>query len=520
MAKDKTDLNVLIILDGWGINPDRKGNAFALAETPFLDMLENQYQCSKLESSGEAVGLPPNTMGNSEVGHMNIGAGRKVFQDLVRINQAISDKTFFENTKFLNLFDKIKAKNGALHLFGLLSNGGVHGHIDHIFALIDMAKSSGIKNLFIHPIMDGRDTGPKSGLKFLQSLQDYLDNKQYGRIASIVGRYYAMDRDTRWDRVEKAYRLYTEPGSDFADDPVMVVKNSYEAGKTDEFIEPVSIRNNSEDIDNIVKDDDGIIFFNFRADRAKEITRAFTQPDFTEFKRIQIKLAGFVCMTQYDEHFDLPAAFEPLALTNVFGEVISNQGLSQLRLAETEKFAHVTYFFNGGNEKILKNEERVLIPSPRDVATYDEKPEMSAFKIAEAAIENINKDKFSLIVINFANMDMVGHTGILDAAVQACKVVDKALEKVVKKVWEKGGTAFITADHGNSEQMIADNGEPHTTHTLNPVKFIAAGEKFKKSNRNNTEMSDGILGDIAPTILKNMDINIPTEMTGQILIKF
>jgi 2,3-bisphosphoglycerate-independent phosphoglycerate mutase len=508
------NLNALIILDGWGINPAKKGNAVAIAETPFIDMLSKSYPSSELACSGGAVGLPDSTMGNSEVGHMNIGAGRKVFQDLVRINQAIADKTFFENQKFTDLLGKVKKQGKSIHLFGLLSDGGVHSHIEHVFALIDLVHESGVKNLFIHPIMDGRDTSPTSGIGYVKQVQEYLLKKQFGRIASICGRYYAMDRDTRWDRVEQAYRLYTEESSNFSSDPVQAVQSAYDKGETDEFIKPVSIRDNPDDTENIVKEQDGIIFFNFRADRAKEITKAFTQTDFAEFQRKKVELSGFVCMTQYDESFHLPAAFEPLTLTNVLGEIISNKDLSQLRLAETEKFAHVTYFFNGGSEKVLKGEERVLIPSPRDVATYDQKPEMSAIEIAKTAVENIDKNKFSFIVINFANMDMVGHTGIITAAVKACETVDQALKIVVEKIWAVNGTVFVTADHGNSEQMIADGGEPHTTHTLNPVKFIATGERFK----NLKLRKKGILGDIAPTILENMDISKPEEMTGESLV--
>jgi 2,3-bisphosphoglycerate-independent phosphoglycerate mutase len=514
MGENIRNPNVLIILDGWGINPSEKGNAVAIAKTPFIDMLIKHYPCCRLLCSGEAVGLPDNTMGNSEVGHMNIGAGRKVFQDLVRINKAIADKTFLKNKKISGLLNKVKDKNKSVHLFGLLSDGGVHSHIDHIFALIDMIDVSKVKNLYIHPIMDGRDTSPTSGIGFVQQVQDYLKKKQFGKIASICGRFYAMDRDTRWDRVEQAYRLYTEDCKSYLKDPVRAVKESYDAGITDEFIKPVSIKDDLGTEDNIVKDGDGIIFFNFRADRAKEITRAFIQNNFTEFERKKIELSGFVCMTQYDATFDLPVAFEPLSLTNVLGEIISNNDISQLRLAETEKFAHVTYFFNGGSEKVLKGEERILIPSPRDVATYDLKPEMSALKIASTAVEQIETDKFSFIVINFANMDMVGHTGILDAAVKACETVDQALKLVVEKIWDKGGTAFITADHGNSEQMIAKDGAPHTTHTLNPVRFIAAGKEFKS-----LKLKDGILGDIAPTILQNMDIGIPDEMSGTSLIE-
>ncbi len=510
----ENNLNVLIILDGWGINSSKENNAVAIAKTPFIDELTKNYPNCKLLCSGDAVGLPDNTMGNSEVGHMNIGAGRKVYQDLVRINKAIDDKTFFENKKILDLLTKVKKKNSSVHLFGLLSDGGVHSHIDHVFALIDMIQSSEVENLYIHPIMDGRDTSPTSGIEFIQKVQDYLKQKQFGKIASICGRFYAMDRDTRWERVEKAYKLYTNGSENSFNDPISAIQNAYDEGITDEFIKPVTIKDFPDSIPNIVKDNDGIIFFNFRADRAKEITRAFTQVDFDEFEREKIELSGFVCMTQYDSTFDLTAAFEPLSLTNVLGEIISKNGIQQLRLAETEKFAHVTYFFNGGSEKILKKEERILVPSPRDVATYDLKPEMSALKIASKAIESIETDKFLFIVINFANMDMVGHTGILEAAVKACETVDQSLQQVVEKIWEKNGTAFITADHGNSENMITKNGEPHTTHTLNPVKFIAAGKKFK-----NLKLRDGILGDIAPTILENMDIGIPEEMTGKSLIK-
>jgi len=511
----KNTLSALIILDGWGINLNKDGNAVALANTPFIDMLSDNYPCSRLACSGEAVGLPDNTMGNSEVGHMNIGAGRKVFQNLVRINKAISDKTFLKNKAFQNLINKVKNNNKSLHLFGLLSDGGVHSHISHLFALVDMAYDAGIKNLFIHPIMDGRDTSPTSGINFTRQIQDYITKKQFGKIASICGRYYAMDRDTRWDRIEKAYNLYIGKSSTYCNDPIQAIKNSYEAGITDEFLEPIIIKENSTDNNSIVKENDGIIFFNFRADRAKEITRAFTEKEFTEFTRERIELSGFVCMTQYEESFNLPVAFEPVTLTNVLGEIISNNGLSQLRLAETEKFAHVTYFFNGGSEIVLKGEERILIPSPRDVATYDLKPEMSALKISQTAVENIEKNKFSFIVINFANMDMVGHTGILDAAITACETVDQALRMVVEKIWEKGGAAFITADHGNSEQMISEDGSSHTTHTLNPVKFITAGQKLKTCKLK----ANGILGDIAPTILHHMDISQPAEMTGRSLIE-
>ncbi len=514
MKSDKSrSLNVLIILDGWGEAGPSDGNAVALADTPFLDRLETKYPVARLLCSGEAVGLPGNTMGNSEVGHMNIGAGRKVYQDLVRINRAIVDKTFFKNQAILDLLNRVKDKNSSVHLFGLLSDGGVHSHIDHLFALMDMAHNSKIKNLYIHPIMDGRDTSPTSGIEYIKKVENHIKKIKFGQIATVCGRFYAMDRDTRWDRVEQAFKLYTSGSEHCFDDPVKAVQASYDAGITDEFIKPTAICSAPCSKNIVVEDNDGIIFFNFRADRAKEITRAFTQNNFSEFKRKKPALSGFVSMTRYDADFNFRAAFEPVTLENVMGQVISSQGLNQLRLAETEKFAHVTYFFNGGSEKILKGEERILIPSPRDVATYDLKPEMSALKIASTALDNIEAGKFDFIVINFANMDMVGHTGILKAAVKACETVDKALETVVEKIWEKGGNAFITADHGNSEEMLTKDGKPHTTHTLNPVKFIAAGSRFT-----GLKLKNGILGDIAPTILHSMDIDIPVEMTGKSLL--
>ncbi len=508
-------VNILMILDGWGINEDTYGNAVAQADTPFLDFLTDHFPNSRLSCSGEAVGLPNGTMGNSEVGHMNIGAGRKVFQSFVRINRAIEDKSFFSIKALSDIMDKAVSNGRSIHMIGLLSDGGVHSHISHLFALIDMAKQKSAENVFIHPILDGRDTSPTSGADYIKKLEQYCAENQCGKIADIVGRYWAMDRDTRWDRVEKAYRLFTNAEGIISDNPVKAVQQSYEAGKTDEFIEPVVIRTGGNDgAGPVIRDGDAVIFFNFRADRAREITRAFTQADFTEFSRgRKIDLAGFVCMTMYDEHFDLPVAFPPLHLDNILGQVLSLNNIAQLRIAETEKFAHVTYFFNGGDEKIFKGEERILIPSPRDVATYDEKPEMSAVKVAETACEKIKSGKFQFIVLNFANMDMVGHTGILKAAVKACETVDRCVEKVVKAIWETGGTAVITADHGNSEQMIADDGSPHTAHTLNPVRMILAGHDYKKKN-----LEDGILGDIAPTVLKILNIEQPADMTGKCLI--
>lgn len=506
-------VNILMILDGWGIRDEKQGNAFAQANTPFLDFLAKNFPNCKLLCSGSAVGLPEGTMGNSEVGHMNIGAGRKVLQDFVRINKAIEDQSFFKTPALSDLMTRVSNTKKSLHLMGLLSDGGVHSHISHLFALIDMAKQNNVEHLFIHPILDGRDTSPTSGIDYIKQLQAWLDKHQYGKIATIVGRYWAMDRDTRWDRVEKAYKLFTKAVGVTEQDPVCAVQNAYDSDQTDEFIAPVFLGQNPSQ-NGVIQDGDGLVFFNFRADRAKEITRAFTESGFNEFPREKkIDLAGFVCMTQYDETFDLPVAFAPQHLDHVLGEILSQNNISQLRIAETEKYAHVTYFFNGGDEKIFAKEERILIPSPRDVATYDEKPQMSAFEVADTACEQIRSGVFQFIILNFANMDMVGHTGILEAAVKGCETVDKCVQKVVEAIWETGGFALVTADHGNSEQMIAEDGSAHTAHTLNPVRLILADDKVKAK-----KMKDGILGDIAPTILKLLNIEQPPQMTGTSLI--
>ena len=508
MNTTEKNVNALIILDGWGYNPETEGNAVALAPTPFLDMLEKEFPLCRLAASGEAVGLPEGTIGNSEVGHMNIGAGRQVLQELVRINRAVESGTFFENPVILDLMNKVKTKGKSLHLIGLLSDGGVHSHINHLFALVKTARMQGIENLYIHPVLDGRDTPPKSGIHYLESLQSFLFEQGLGKVATLCGRFWAMDRDTRWDRVEKAFRLYTRAEGRDETDPAEALRALYEEGRTDEFIEPVAI-----DPETTITDGDGILFFNFRADRARELTRAFTEKGFDEFNvQDRPDLSGFVSMTRYDEHFDIPAAFMPQQLENILGEVLSRNGIRQLRLAETEKFAHVTYFFNGGDEKVFDGEERILIPSPREVSTYDLKPEMSALQVADTAVEKIESGEFDFLVINFANMDMVGHTGVMEAAVKACETVDSALQKVVRAIWNTGGTAVVTADHGNSEKMIDHDGSPYTAHTLNPVNLIIAGERFK-----NIRLKDGILGDIAPTILKILGKEQPREMTGDAL---
>ncbi len=510
MTSDQNAVHILMILDGWGINPKSQGNAFALADTPFLDgLIASSPRCS-LACSGLAVGLPEGTMGNSEVGHMNIGAGRRVLQDLVRINAAIEDQSFFDNPVLKSAMETVAQKKTSLHLMGLLSDGGVHSHMTHLFALMDMARQMGVKKLFIHPILDGRDTPPTSGITYIRQLTGHIQAHGYGKIASITGRYWAMDRDTRWDRVQKAYNLFTKGTGNRAGNPEQAVQAAYDQKETDEFVSPVFIQDDKDPDSGLIRDADGLVFFNFRADRAKEITRAFTEKNFKEFDvSRRPDLSAFVCMTRYDEHFDLPVAFGPQKLTKIFGQILSEHNIPQLRIAETEKYAHVTYFFNGGDEAVFEGEERELIPSPRDVATYDEKPSMSAFEVADKACELIRSKKFKFVVLNFANMDMVGHTGILEAAIKGCEAVDACAKKVAEAIWETGGTAFITADHGNSEQMIAEDGSPHTAHTTNPVNFIVAGKGFETIT-----LKDGVLGDIAPTILKALKIEQPEEMTG------
>ncbi|MEH0018833.1 MAG: 2,3-bisphosphoglycerate-independent phosphoglycerate mutase [Desulfobacter sp.] len=511
MASETHPVHILMILDGWGINTEARGNAVSAARLPFLDRLGKEFPQGQLKCSGLDVGLPEGTMGNSEVGHMNIGAGRVVPQDFVRINTAVKDTSFFDNPVLVKAMAGVKAGGRALHLMGLLSDGGVHSHISHLFALMEMAKTAGIEELYIHPILDGRDTSPTSGITYIEQVEEKIRTLGTGKIATLVGRYWAMDRDTRWERVKKAFDLYTQGEGRIANSPVQAVRDAYDRDETDEFITPVFL---GKDDQGTIRNGDGLIFFNFRADRAKEITRAFMEKEFTAFdRRTRPELSSFVCMTQYDETFALPVAFSPQRLTGILGEVLSKQGLSQLRIAETEKYAHVTYFLNGGDETIFDNEERILIPSPRDVATYDHKPAMSAVEVAEKACEQIRSGKFHFIVLNFANMDMVGHTGVFDAAVEACETVDACVQQVVEAIWETGGTAFITADHGNSEQMIATDGSPHTAHTLNPVRFILAGEQFRQ-----TQVRNGRLGDIAPTILKIMGIHQPEEMTGKSLL--
>ena len=506
---------VLMILDGWGIGKLNDSNAIFEAKTPCLDRLKDEYPTTQLICSGPSVGLPEGIMGNSEVGHLNIGAGRIVYQDLLRIDNAISDGSFYENTVFLNLMSQLKNNKKSLHLIGLLSDGGVHSQFSHLLALLDLAKKAGVKRLYVHPILDGRDTPPDSGVKYLEKLIQYMGKIEYGQITTLCGRYYAMDRDNRWDRVERAYRLYTLGQGQGFHDPIDAIKKAYEKGETDEFVQPIVIMDSNQKPVARVSDGDGIIFFNFRADRARELTRAFTHTDFNGFERGKAPgLSGYVCMTLYDETFDLPMAFTPVHLSQILGAVVSQKGLKQLRIAETEKYAHVTYFFNGGEETSFSGEDRCLVDSPRDVPTYDYKPEMSVYMVTEELLKRLTSDRYDFIVVNFANMDMVGHTGVKKAAMAACEAVDACVAKVVNQVLAQNGFLIITADHGNAETMLDEEGHVHTAHTTNPVPLILVG-----SDRRDHKLNQGILGDIAPTVLELMGISQPEEMTGKSLLK-
>ena len=496
----------LIIMDGFGLTNGTLGNAIRAAGTPRLDQFFREYAHTTLRASGLDVGLPDGQMGNSEVGHTNIGAGRVVFQDLPRITKAISDGTFFENPAYNRAMDDCLEKGTSLHLMGLLSDGGVHSHLDHLFALLKMAKNKGLEKVYIHALLDGRDVSPTSGADFVAQTVEQCRSIGVGKIATVMGRYYAMDRDKRWDRVEMAYdaMVYGE-GSTFNPVPVAAVKDSYAAGVTDEFVEPVVC-----DRDGTISDNDSVIFFNFRPDRAREITRTLVDPDFDGFTRQFFPLT-FVCNTEYDASMpNVEVAFPRVSVNNGLGEYLSQMGLTQLRIAETEKYAHVTFFFNGGSETVFPGEDRVLVPSPK-VATYDLQPEMSALEVTDKCVERIESGAYDVIILNFANCDMVGHTGVYEAAVKAVETVDTCVGRVVDATMKMGGIAMITADHGNAEQMEEPDGSPMTAHTTNPVPFIlcGAGTELRK---------DGRLADIAPTILDVMGLACPPEMDGKTLI--
>ncbi len=500
---------LLMILDGFGLSDNADFNAVKNAFTPNMDAYFKNYPNSKLTASGEAVGLPEDQMGNSEVGHLNIGAGRIVYQDLTRITKAINNGSFFENNILNKAITVSESNNSSLHLMGLLSDGGVHSHIEHLFALLELAKRRNFKNVYVHCFLDGRDTPPDSGKGYLVKLSDFISEKGIGKIASVMGRFYAMDRDKRWERIEKAYNVLVKGENLTEKTPVEELESRYLQGETDEFVQPFLT-----DEKGIIKEKDSVIFFNFRADRARELSIALNDKNFNKFDiSNRPEISYYATMTQYDETFDFPVAFPQEKLKNILGEIISLKNFKQLRIAETEKYAHVTYFFNGGDEKPFKGEDRVLIPSPKEVKTYDLKPEMSAYLVTDEVLKRIDSDKYEFIVLNFANPDMVGHTGIYEAAVKAVETVDTCVGKIVDKVLEQGGAVLLISDHGNCEQMRDENGSPHTAHTTNPVPFI-----FISKLNNKVTLKEGILADIAPTVLSLMGIPKPFEMTGKELI--
>jgi 2,3-bisphosphoglycerate-independent phosphoglycerate mutase len=509
---------VLIILDGWGINKNLKQNpATLLADTPNYDKLIKKYSNIEINASGKDVGLPEGLMGNSEVGHLNIGAGRIVYQDISRIDKAIEEKTVEHNPKFQKLLKYLKQSGKNLHLMGLLSDGGVHTHIRHLFGFLDIFKQAGIENIYIHPFLDGRDTPPKSGIFFIKQLEQKLKHIGVGKIASVMGRYYAMDRDNRWERVKKAYdALVFGRGEAYFKNAEEAVTESYNNSVTDEFMEPVVIVDDQNIPVAPISDEDAVLFFNFRGDRAREITRAFVDKDFNSFEKDNNLNVKFFCLKEYAKTIDASVIFEHIKLDNILSEVLSENNLKQLRIAETEKYAHVTFFFNGGVEKEYLGEDRVLIPSPK-VATYDLQPEMSAFEVKDTVIEKIKQEKYDVIILNFANPDMVGHTGILPAAIKAVEVVDTCIGEVIDAVNQVNGVTFITSDHGNAEIMTDEKtGGSFTAHTTNKVPFICIDDK---KNRILTNRPDVKLADIAPTILDVLEIKQPDEMTGKSLLE-
>ena len=509
--KDK--LTMLMILDGFGDNPNKDGNAIKLAKTPNIDKLMKKYTNVDIETSGLAVGLPEGQMGNSEVGHTNIGAGRVVYQELTRITKSIEDGDFFTNPEFIAAIENCKKNNSKLHILGLVSDGGVHSHNRHLYGLLEMAKRRDFENVYVHCFLDGRDTPPASAENYIIKLQEKMAEKEIGKIASISGRFYAMDRDKRWERVKKCYDAIVKGEGNKAGSAVKAIEDNYQKEVFDEFIEPTLICNGNEPIATIGKND-SVIFFNFRPDRAREITRALVDNEFDGFETEKNLNLHYVCFTNYDETMpNVHIAFKKEALENTFGEYISKKGYTQLRIAETEKYAHVTFFFNGGEEKQYEGEDRILVSSPK-VETYDMKPEMSAYEVTEKVLEAIKSDKYDTIILNYANTDMVGHTGSLEAAIKAAETVDECVGKVVKLVEEKQGNILITADHGNAEQMIDyKTGEPHTAHTTNPVPLILVTSNTKLKLK-----TGGKLADLAPTMLELMNLEKPEEMIGTSLL--
>ena len=498
---------VLLILDGFGIGAHDKGNAVYAASTPRLDRIFSENPHTELSASGLDVGLPDGQMGNSEVGHMNLGAGRVVFQDLPRISLAVENGSFFENEAYLRAVRTARARGKSLHLLGLLSDGGVHSHIEHLYALIEMAKRAGLKSVYIHAFLDGRDVPPKSGSGYVRALRDKCAFLGCGSIATLQGRFYAMDRDKRWDRLQRAYNALVRGEGRKASDPAQAVEDSYADGVTDEFVEPVICDGNG-----VIRPGDSVIFFNFRPDRAREMTWALTghMPEGAEMDTVPLDLT-YVCTTQYDEALPLPVAFPPERIERTFGEYIASLGLKQLRIAETEKYAHVTFFFNGGVEKTYRGEDRVLIPSPREYPTYDLIPEMSARAVADECIRRIESGEYDVVICNLANCDMVGHTGVIPAAVKAVETVDACAGDIARAVREMGGILIVTADHGNAESMLLPDGSPNTAHTTNPVPMAICGAQVT--------LGRGRLADVAPTMLELMGYQKPVQMTGVSLIK-
>ena len=506
---------VLMILDGWGINENQNQvNAIRMADPVNFDKYWNSYPHTQLRADGEFVGLPEGQFGNSEVGHLNIGAGRVVYQLLPKITKAIKDRTILDNKVLSDIMEETKKSGKALHLTGLMSDGGVHSHINHILGVVEMAKEKGLTEVYIHAIMDGRDTPPKSGVNYLKDLEDGLKKIGIGQTASVVGRYYAMDRDTNWERTEQAYDLMALGNGIKAANSDEAINEAYNRDETDEFVKATIIVKEDGTPVAIVKDGDGIIFCNFRPDRARQLTRAFMEEPFEGFVRKAHPKVNFVCMAQYDEKFGLPIAFPPETIVNTFGEILSKHGMKQIRTAETEKYAHVTFFFNGGVEDTYPGEIRLLTPSP-SVATYDLKPEMSAYEVTDKLLEELKKGDTDVVILNFANTDMVGHTGIIEAEIKAVKAVDECLEKITSKVLEMEGMVLITADHGNGDLMVDPvTKAPYTAHTSNPVPFVLISDALKDVKLRN----DGKLADLTPTILDILKIEKPAEMTGESLI--
>lgn len=510
----KKRFHALIIMDGFAFAEYKEASAIDKAGIPNIKRLMEKYPNTVIGASGMDVGLPHGQMGNSEVGHLNIGAGRIVYQEFTRITKSIDDGDFFSNEVLNAAIDHAKKSGGKLHLMGLLSDGGVHSHNTHLYALLELAKRAGLEDAYVHCFTDGRDVSPTSGAGFIKELYEFMQAKKFGRIASVSGRYYAMDRDNRWERVKKAYDLLVDGIGEYAPCPYEAMNESYQRGVTDEFIVPFAVAENEEG-KITVKDGDAVVFFNFRPDRARELSRAFTEDEFKGFERRKLENLYFVCMTQYDVTFkNVHVAFLPQSLDNTLGEVLSKRGYNQLRIAETEKYAHVTFFFNGGVEKPNLNEDRILVPSPK-VATYDLKPDMSAYEVTEKALEAINSGKYDVMILNFANCDMVGHTGVMEAAIKAVRTVDECVGKLVDAILATGGMAIITADHGNADKMVDEDGKPFTAHTTNPVPFLVADDQNKEARLE----EGGRLADIAPTLLYVMGEEIPQEMTGKVLIR-